>query len=75
MSAGHPALFCPYERAEVGEALAAAVAIVLELDPPEDLRAQAFQFAAQALLMRQMRQPNPAALGLPAAMLGRLPGH
>lgn len=46
----------PWTRDEITNELREAIDIVLDLDPPEDLRAQVFNVAVQLTTQRVMRQ-------------------
>lgn len=49
--------YCPFDADEVKGVLDESARIVSELELPEDLRLPAFNFAVQALLMRQAELP------------------
>lgn len=53
-----------WDAGDVQSDIADALRIVAELEPPEDLRAQVFSAAVQALMQRQVIAPA-SALGLP----------
>jgi hypothetical protein len=66
-----PNTYCPFEPDEVKGVLDEAARMVTELELAEDLRLPAFNFAVQALLMRQAELPAGGSLlaGIP------LPGN